>query len=80
MPMLRVYVDTSVFGGLFDEAFRVNSETFFALVRSRRIAIAISDVVEEELIDAPKRVRDFFSGMDQILLERIHIDERALSL
>ena len=31
----RVYVDTSVFGGLFDEEFARVSETFFEAMRAR---------------------------------------------
>jgi hypothetical protein len=31
--MIRVYADTSVFGGVFDDEFREESLTFFELVR-----------------------------------------------
>ena len=32
MPPIRVYADTSVFGGVFDEEFQVASRTFFEQV------------------------------------------------
>jgi hypothetical protein len=36
---LRAYLDTSVFGGVHDDEFRVASERFFNAVRSGSIAL-----------------------------------------
>ena len=39
MKPLRVYADTSVFGGCFDAEFAAESERFFDLVRAGRVKI-----------------------------------------
>lgn len=61
--MIRVYADTSVFGGVFDAEFREASRTFFQLVAEGRFQLVISSVVQEEIEPAPENVRQFFSEM-----------------
>jgi hypothetical protein len=63
MRIPRVYADTSVFGGVFDEEFRVPSTTFFDQVRSGRFRLVISPLVEEEIAAAPPGVRALFDEM-----------------
>ena len=52
---LRVYADTSVFGGCFDNEFRTESVRFFEEVRSGRFLLVVSDVTLDELGLAPER-------------------------
>lgn len=47
MTVMRVYVDTSVFGGAFDEGFREASRAFFEEARVGRFKIVVSNVVLE---------------------------------
>ena len=54
---LRVYADTSVFGGCFDDEFRTESVRFFDEVRSGRFVVVVSDVTLDELSLAPESVR-----------------------
>ena len=49
MKPLRVYVDTSVFGGCFDAEFEAESRRFFDLVRAGRVVVMVSSVVLDEL-------------------------------
>lgn len=63
MRPLRTYADTSIFGGAFDQEFRQHSVAFFEQVRSGLIRLVVSPVVEEEIIDAPREVRDFFDEL-----------------
>ena len=60
LPANRVYVDTSVFGGIFDEEFQAGSAAFFEKARSGEIALVISSIVSDELRDAPEKVRSFY--------------------
>ena len=62
----RLYFDTSVFGGVFDEEFSVYSIQLFERVKRGELVCLFSDVVDDELRRAPKRVRD--------LAENIHIE------
>ena len=70
MHKLRVFVDTSVFGGCFDEEFEHHSKRFFEEVRSGRFEIVVSQTVLDELEDAPVRVRGVFADIsaDSVLV------------
>ncbi len=57
---VRIYADTSVFGGVFDEEFAEPSKAFFQEVRENRFALVTSAVVQAELEPAPEEVRNFF--------------------
>ena len=63
MKPLRIYVDTSVFGGCFDTEFAEQSTRFFDLVRTGRIVVLVSQVVVDELREAPPQVREVFSSL-----------------
>jgi predicted nucleic acid-binding protein len=75
----RVYADTSVFGGAFDEEFQGPSETFFDQVRAGRFQLVTSAVVQQEIEAAPAKVRRLF----EVLLESaelVEVSEEALRL
>ena len=61
MNAIRVYADTSVFGGAFDEEFETVSRTFFNQVRSGRFKLITSALVQEEVDPAPTQVRELFN-------------------
>ena len=63
MKPIRVYADTSVFGGVYDDEFKEASLTFFAQVRSGQFVLVTSAVVQDEMVAAPLAVRRFFDGM-----------------
>jgi hypothetical protein len=63
MPQLRVYADTSVFGGVFDTGFDESSRMLFEQVRGGRFLLVTSPIVRAELQGAPQQVRDFFAHM-----------------
>jgi predicted nucleic acid-binding protein len=56
----HAYVDTSVYGGVFDEEFTDASKDFFDLVMTGRIQLFTSEVVSDEIALAPGKVRDYF--------------------
>ncbi len=60
---LRVYADTSVFGGVFDLEFATPSQIFFTQVRSGRFQLVTSAIVQEELELAPPEIQEFFDDM-----------------
>ncbi len=59
MP-IRVYADTSVYGGVFDPEFEKPSRTFFEQVRGGRFQLVVSDIVDEEIERAPENVRAWY--------------------
>ncbi len=62
---IRVYVDTSVVGGAFDEEFGRLSKPFWDAVKQCKIVIIASDVLGDEVEKAPKIVRDFFESLQK---------------
>lgn len=61
--IVRVYADTSVFGGVYDEEFDTASIIFFEQVRQGRRRLVISDVIRREMATAPEAVRTLFEEM-----------------
>lgn len=57
---IRVYADTSVYGGAFDDEFAADSRAFFAEVRAGRFTLVLSAVVQAELEAAPEPVAALF--------------------
>lgn len=60
---MRVYADTSVFGGVYDDAFELASRTFFEQVRQDRFTLISSPLVVDELAAAPETIRTFFRDL-----------------
>ena len=63
MKAIRVYADTSVFGGVYDDEFQQPSRTFFAQVKSGQFILVTSAVVQDEMVAAPSTVRHFFEDI-----------------
>jgi len=76
---MRIYADTSVFGGPFDDEFRNASVRFFEHVRSGRIRLVLSAVVAVELQPAPQQVRDLF-GQCLPDAEVVEIEDQTIAL
>ena len=79
IPPVRVYADTSVFGGVFDKEFSRASRAFFDDVRAERLLLVTSAVGEEELTEAPPQVQEFFDDM-LAWMEKAELDDPALAL
>jgi hypothetical protein len=82
---LRVYIDTSVLGGVFDDEFKQPTSVFFEQARAGGFSIVVSALLEEEIADAPEEVRDFYDGItkyaeivapsrEAILLHQAYLD------
>ena len=56
---LRIYIDTSVLGAVFDEEFEETTIAFFDQARNGEFDIVLSALVEDEITGAPQNVRDF---------------------
>ena len=76
---MRVYADTSVFGGAQDREFSELSEPFFARVREGEVQLVVSALVLDELEGAPEAVRRFLEELSP-LVERVDIGEDAYAL
>lgn len=76
MHKIRVYIDTSVFGGVHDEEFAEASKRFFERVRLGECTLLISEETVRELLDAPESVRTFWENLPSETIERVSIGEK----
>jgi predicted nucleic acid-binding protein len=76
----RLYFDTSVFGGVYDEEFEEISTLLFEKVKLGQIICVYSDLSETELKNAPKKVRDFFNDLPKENLQFVEVTEEAYEL
>ena len=60
---IRVYADTSVFGGVFDDEFASASKTFFDAVRRDRFLLVTSELVRQEIQVGPNNVQQLFEDI-----------------
>ena len=77
---MRIYIDTSVVGGVFDEEFRKASESFFGNVDSGDHILVISELLRSELLDAPERVRTFLDRYKGKQVEEVKLNVEILDL
>lgn len=54
------YLDTSVYGGYFDEEFSLDTIPFFERVEADQVMVIYSELLENELLGAPDFVQDLF--------------------
>ncbi|MEJ0055827.1 MAG: PIN domain protein [Bacteroidota bacterium] len=76
----RVYIDTSVVGGFFDDEFKIPTQKLFERLQSKELIFVISDLLELELINAPKYVRELLLNYSNHYFERVELTEETLSL
>jgi len=80
MKKQRIYIDTSVVGGFFDTAFEKETKLLFKSLEDKEIIFVISELLREELKDAPERVRDLLENYDENSLERVVLTNEAKEL
>ena len=76
---VRVYADSSVFGGAFDAEFAESSRAFFKEVWDGRFRLLTSAVVQAELESAPAPVQTLFTDLLP-LMEIADVPETAWDL
>ena len=76
---IRIYADTSVFGGVFDEEFKVPSKAFFNTVKKAKFVLVTSDLVRQEIQAGPEDVKKLFHDTLRIA-EIAEISEESLEL
>ncbi len=69
MKRLRIYCDTSVFGGCFDEEFKIESKKLFSYIKNGRFILVVSDTLLAELDKAPKKIQKILSELSEANVE-----------
>jgi predicted nucleic acid-binding protein len=76
----RIYTDTSVVGGYFDEEFKEATVKLFERLDNYEIIFVVSDLLDVELINAPKQVREHLLNYSADKFQRVELTEEAIKL
>ncbi len=76
----RLYLDTSVFGGHFDEEFAEFTIPLFERLDEGEFILLFSSVTQDELEDAPKNVRDLVTKIKKENTEFVEVTDEAVNL
>jgi predicted nucleic acid-binding protein len=79
MKKLRIYIDTSVLGGYFDDEFNVDTKLLFDEILRGEYKLVISDLTVRELVNAPERVRTLLRDL-KIDFEVIAVTQETIDL
>jgi predicted nucleic acid-binding protein len=76
----RIYIDTSVVGGYFDEEFKEATIKLFERLDNNEIIFVVSDLLDLELINAPQQVREHLLKYSPDKFQRVELTEEAIKL
>ena len=76
----RIYIDTSVVGGYFDEEFKEPTLKLFERLEKNEVIFVISDLLDLELISAPQKVREHLLNYSSDKFERVELTKEAVVL
>lgn len=76
----RIYIDTSIVGGYFDEEFKEATIKLFERLDNNEIIFVVSDLLDLELINAPQQVREHLLKYSADKFQRIELTEEAIKL
>ncbi|MCX6267158.1 MAG: PIN domain-containing protein [Bacteroidetes bacterium] len=76
----RLYIDTSVFGGFFDEEFAEFTKPLFERLQKGEFKLLFSTVTQEELALAPDQVKKLVENIKIENTEFIEANEEAVEL
>lgn len=76
----RIYIDTSVFGGYFDEEFSEHTIPFFDRIRNGEFILLYSTVTQSELENAPEKVKEFVKSLKAEYTEFLDTTNEVIEL
>lgn len=76
----RIYIDTSVFGGHFDEEFKEHTIPLFDRINAGEFVILFSTVTQEELENAPEKVKELVKSLKVDQTEFLETTNEAIDL
>ena len=76
----RIYIDTSVIGGYFDEEFEFYTKLFFEKVEQGKFKVILSDILTTELNGAPEEVLTFYQTIPKTQIEYVVQTEDSIEL
>ena len=76
----RIYLDTSVFGGYFEDEFAEFTKPLFERIVAGEFVLLYSGLTEQEMLSAPKNVRDLVLSLPQTTIELVQANTETTDL
>jgi predicted nucleic acid-binding protein len=76
----RIYIDTSVVGGYYDEEFKEATIQLFERLDKNEVIFVVSDLLDLELINAPQQVREHLFKYSADKFQRVELTKEAIIL
>lgn len=76
----RIYIDTSVFGGFFDEEFSEHTIPLFDRIKNGDFILLYSTVTQDELENAPEKVKELVKGIKADATEFLNLTDESIEL
>ena len=80
MQKQKLYIDTSIFGGYFDEEFAEFTIPLFERLNNGEFRLLFSAVTQDELENAPEKVRNLVKQLKIENTEFLEVTEEAVDL
>ena len=80
MKQQRIYIDTSIVGGFFDEEFETATKMLFQRLEDKEVVFVISEVLTGELENAPIRVKVLLDNNNDDYIEKVPLTDEARKL
>ena len=77
---LNLYIDTSVIAGYYDVEFEKETKMLFESILNNEFHIIFSTVTEDELLNAPEKVRELLNSIPKKNKTKIELTEEAVML
>jgi predicted nucleic acid-binding protein len=76
----KLYIDTSVFGGYFDEELSEHTIPLFERVKNGEFILLYSTVTQEELENAPEKVKNLVKSIKANFTDFLETTDEAIDL
>ena len=76
----EIYLDTSVFGGYYDSEFEEDTQILFEKIYLGQFKVVYSSTTEDELLEAPEKVKQLLPNLPDTIKTRIELTEEAVKL
>jgi len=80
MKQQRIYIDTSIVGGFFDAEFKKETKLLFKRLEDKEVIFVVSNLLREELKDAPEHVRNLLDNYSDDNFEIVVLTDEAKDL
>jgi len=76
----RIYIDTSIVGGYFDDDFSNDTKALFKRLENNEIIFVISSVLKQELQKAPVNVQKLLGQYSSSSFEYVELTKEGIEL